>query len=434
METDDIPGQLFVIVISLAFSAFFSGSEIAFFSANKLHIEIQRKKGTYYGKVMSKFLHNPSYFIGTMLVGNTVALVVYGFYMALMMEPPLRELMMYYFPYLNEVTRDGLVLGFQTVISTILVLVLAEFLPKSISLANPDRMLGLTVGGLDIIYRVFRPLIWLVVKTTKFIFIYIFRIDYQEDKPRFGLTDLNYFVNNVTSQDGSTDEVSKEILNNALKFKKIKVRDCMRPRKEIIAVDIADGMQTLKNTFIESGHSKIPIYKDTIDNIIGYCHSLGLYKKPTDIRQIMREVIEVPETTPANQLLIKFISEHKSLAIVTDEFGGTSGMVTMEDIMEEIFGEIEDEHDAEDNDAEYKKIDDRTYIVNARLEIERINQKLQLHIPEGEYDTLGGYIISLNNNLPNQGDVVTDDFHEFHIETKTGAKLEWIKVVLREIA
>ncbi|MCS7005413.1 MAG: hemolysin family protein [Cytophagales bacterium] len=427
MGNDEITEHIGLILISLVLSAFFSASEMAFLSANKLHIEIQRKKGTYYGRIMSKFLHNPSYFIGTMLVGNTIALVVYGFYMALLMEPPLYQFISYFFPNTGDVMRDSIAMSIQTIISTIIVLITAEFIPKSLSLINPDRFLSFSVGLLHIIYTVSYPIVWIIVKTTKFIFNFILRIPYQEDKPRFGLTDLNNFIRNVTSHDGSTDEVSKEILNNALEFKKIKVRDCMRVRKEMVAVDISDGIEVLKKTFIESGHSKIPIYKDTIDNVIGYCHSLGLYRKPTDIRQIMREVIEVPETMPANQLLIRFINEHKSLAIVTDEFGGTSGLVTMEDIMEKIFGDIEDEHDTEDFD--YIKIDNNTFRVNARMKIEHLNHKLDMDIPEGEYDTLGGYIISLNDNLPELGEVVTDNFHEFHIETKSGPRLGWIKVV-----
>ncbi len=327
---------------TLIFSAFFSGIEIAFVSSDKLHIELQRQKGAITGRILSHFVANQSQFIGTSLVGNTAALVLYGILMANFLDPILRGLP----PFMvNEVS----ILLMQTIASTLIVLLTAEFLPKSIFMINPNWMLTIFAIPMGIIYFVMYLVVALVVFISKMINTYIFRLEAEDDKPAFGLTDLNnYIVNTAMADETANIELDTKIFNNALEFKKIRVRECVIPRTEVVSVDIQADISELKEAFIESGHSKIVIYKENIDNVIGYCHSLELFKKPKTVEDILSPIVIAPETMLANELMIQFISERKSLALVVDEFGGTSGIVSIEDIIEEIFGEIQDEHDTEE--------------------------------------------------------------------------------------
>ncbi|MFT6035508.1 MAG: putative hemolysin, partial [Marivirga sp.] len=381
-------------VISLLFSAFFSGIEIAFISSNKLHIELQSQQGIISGKILSRFLKKPSAFIGTTLVGNTISLVVYGIYMAKLVEPMLINNLPIY------LQTDVFILFSQTTVATILVLLVAEFTPKSVFLLNPNGLLSFFAIPLWLIYYLTYPLVVGIVSLSKLFIKYVLRLDYSEDKPVFGLTDLDHFIKNTTQVDHQENkvELDKRIFNNALEFKTIKVRECMIPRTEVVAVEIEDSLEELRAAFTDSGHSKVLIYKETIDDVIGYCHSLALFKKPSDIEEILTPIIIVPETMAVNELMIQFIQEHKSLALVVDEFGGTAGIVSLEDIIEEIFGEIQDEHD--DEDLVEEKINDSTYSFSARLEIDYLNEKYLLDLPEGDYDTLGGFILSITENFP----------------------------------
>jgi putative hemolysin len=382
---------LVIIAVCLVFSAFFSGMEIAFISANKLHIEVLRQQGSLTGKVLSRFVGNRSHFLGTTLVGNNLALVLYGVYMASWMEPWLVQ-------WLPEAAPVW-ILVIQTLASTVLVLVTAEFLPKSIFLLNPDGMLQIFALPMAIIYYLMFPVTWLVAGISRFIITKVFRFEYSEDRPVFGLTDLSHYLRqNLTAEPDKDPEVDTKILHNAIEFKTVKVRECMIPRTEIAAVEENDSIEDLRREFIESGHSKIIVYRENIDDIIGYCHSLELFKKPAKVMDIINPIIIVPETMPANELMVQFITERKSLAWVVDEYGGTSGIVSMEDVMEEIFGEIQDEHD--DEDWLERKLDARTYELSARHEIEYLNEAYGLAIPEGDYDTLGGWILAHHGNLP----------------------------------
>jgi CBS domain containing-hemolysin-like protein len=260
----------------------------------------------------------------------------------------------------------------------------------------------------------------------------VLRLEYAEDRPVFGLTDLDHFIKNTTQVDHQENkvELDKRIFNNALEFKTIKVRECMIPRTEVVAVDVEDEIDELRKAFTDSGHSKVLVYKETIDDVIGYCHSLALFKKPASIEEILTPIIIVPETMAVNELMIQFIQEHKSLALVVDEFGGTSGIVSLEDIIEEIFGEIQDEHD--DEDLVEVQINENTYSFSARLEIDYLNEKYNLELPEGDYDTLGGFILSVTENFPSLNDVVERPPFTFVIESMEENRIDMVRLIVND--
>lgn len=395
----DDPLPYLIILLCLLFSAFFSGMEIAFVSADKLHIEVLKKKGNFAGRILALFTGNQSQFLATMLVGNNIALVLYGIFMAGLLEPIIVSLLP------QALATDVIVLIIQSVLSTALVLLTAEFLPKSLFLINPDFSLRLFALPMGLIYVLMFPVVFLVVRLSAF-FIWMFGYRLSDEKPVFGLTDLNnYIKNNILNiKDEEEAEIDAKIFNNAIEFKTIKVRECMIPRTEITAVDVNDTIEELKDNFVESGHSKILVYKESIDEVIGYCHVLELFKKPEDIKSILTDIPIVPETMLANELLIQFITDRKSLALVVDEYGGTSGLVSIEDVMEEIFGEIRDEHD--DEYLTEQQLDDRNFIFSARHEIDYLNDHYELSLPDGEYDTLGGLIFAYHEDIPDVNEVI----------------------------
>lgn len=412
--------HLSIVVITLIFSAFFSGTEIAFISSNKLQIELDAKQGRHGGRILSRFVNKPSELINTALVGNTIALVLYGYYIAKLLDPQIRSVLP------ESLQSEGLLITVQTILSTILVLFTAEFTPKSIFLLNPNRLLNLLAFPINVVVKMMFPLVWLIEKMSKFVIIYLLRQSYSQDRPVFGLTDLSNYIQRNTREDikEANIELDTKIFNNALEFKTVKVRECMIPRTELSAIDIDDDIDELKEEFIESGHSKVLIYKNnSIDEIIGYCRVLELFKKPRDIESILTPIVIVPETTLANELMIQFIQEGKSLALVVDEFGGTSGIVTLEDVIEEIFGEIQDEHD-EDEDWVEQKITDGRYKLSARHEIDYLNEKYGWDIPEGDYDTLGGFILSVTESIPNVNDLVQIPPFEIRILTMEDARID----------
>ncbi|MFD2203902.1 hemolysin family protein [Shivajiella indica] len=417
---------LLFVVITLIFSAFFSGMEIAFVSANKLQIELQNKQGLMSGKILSRFLQKPGEFIGTTLIGNTIALVVYGIFMTNLLEPMIRG----WLP--QDVDNQASVLIIQTIISTIIVLITAEFIPKSVFILDPNRMLSAMSVPFQVIYFLMYPLVWFVVGLSRFFIIKVLRLEYSEDRPVFRVTDLNSFIQNNLhqgKQEGNV-EIDTKIFDNAVEFKTIKVRECMVPRTDIVAVDIEDSMEYLKEVFAESGHSKIIVFKDSIDDVIGYCHQLELFRKPKKISDILTSIIIVPESALANELLIQFIKERKSLALVVDEFGGTSGIVSMEDIIEEIFGEIHDEYDSDD--LIEQQISDHEYLLSARHEIDYLNEKYGWELPYGEFETLAGFILSLTEDIPHKGQSVIYDHFTFTVVAKLDHRIETIKVKINK--
>jgi putative hemolysin len=413
------------IFFSLAFSFFFSGIEIAFLSSNKLQIELKGQQGSLNGKIMSYFMKKPSWFIGTTLIGNTVALVFFGNFMAQLIVPVLTE----YLPhYLNN---EPSIMLIQTFVATMLILFSAEFLPKSLFMINPNIMFSALAIPFAIAFIILFPLMIFIVSLSKFVIIYILRFEYSEEKPVFALTDLNNYLKGMhkVRHEDEDIELDKKIFHNALEFKSVRVRECMIPRTEIIAVEASENIQTLRDAFIESGHSKIIIYKETIDDVIGYSHSSALFKKPAKIEEILTPIIIVPETTLANELMIRFINQRKSLAVVVDEFGGTSGIVSMEDVIEEIFGEIEDEHD--EDDLTEQKLEDHTYLLSARLEIDYLNDTYGWSLPIGDYETLSGLILSYTEDIPQPGESVVIEPYTFTVQSTLDNRIDTIKITVK---
>ncbi|MFN7260531.1 MAG: hemolysin family protein [Cyclobacteriaceae bacterium] len=413
-----------LIAITLAFSFFFSGIEIAFLSANKLQIELQGKQGVLWGKIMSYFLKRQSWFIGTTLIGNTLALVLFGIYMAQLIEPWLASNLP------QSINDEVFILIFQTLISTLLILFTAEFLPKSLFLINPNLMLATLAVPFRIIYVILAPLTFSIVYLSKIVIIHVLRIEYSEEKPVFALTDLNNYLKSMLKVRHDDEDVGldKKIFHNALEFKTVRIRDCMIPRTEVTAIDVEEGIDKLTDAFIQSGHSKIIVYKESIDNVIGYCHSSALFKKPQRIEDILTPINIVQETMMANNLMVQLIKEQKSMALVVDEFGGTSGIVSMEDVIEEIFGEIEDEHD--DDDLVEEKIDDTTYLLSARLEVDYLNDHYKWQLPKGDYETLAGLILSYTEDFPAEGETVAIPPYSFTIQKTENKLINTVKLTV----
>jgi putative hemolysin len=393
---------IIIVLVSLLLSAFFSGIEIAFITADKLHIELRSQQGHLSDKILSGFLKKPSWFITTTLIGNNVTLVIYGIFMALILEPLILNL----FP--SQLDSRLLVFTIQTIVATIIVLVTAEFLPKSLFLIHPNRMISRLAVPFKIIYIILFPFVWLIVNLSRLLIEKVLRLEYNEEKPVFGLIDLNqYIVSMIEDEDQKQvkkQEVDAKIFTNALEFRKVKVRDCLVPRTDLVTVSIDDSIDDLRAAFTESGYSRILVYKESIDNIVGFCNSIELFRKPEKITDILSPIMIVPETFLANELMIQFIAERKNIALVVDEYGGTSGVVTIEDIIEEIFGEIQDEHDEED--LLEQMLDDNTYLLSARHEIDYLNDKYHFELPDGEYETLGGMILTITEDFPEVGAVV----------------------------
>lgn len=414
--------HLIIVLVSLLFSGFFSGIEIAFISSNKLQIELQNKQGDMRGKILSGFVQRPGQFIGTTLLGNTITLVLYGIFMAFLLEAPLKIWLPEGFN--NEV----MILITQTVLSTILVLVTGEFLPKSFFMLNPNSMLNIFVLPFMVVYLAMYPVVWIVVRLSRFFITNILRLEYSEDKPVFTVTDLNSFIQNHLSnaKENGNVEIDTKIFDNAVEFKTVRVRECMVPRTDLVAVEVEDSIQDLKAVFEESGHSKIIIYRESIDEVIGYCHQLELFKKPKSIEEILTPILIAPESALANELLIQFIKERKSLALVVDEFGGTSGIVSMEDIIEEIFGEIDDEYDSDD--LIEQKTGEQEYLLSARHEIDYLNDKYGWELPIGDFETLSGLILSLAETIPKKGELVSFGLYTFTIVTKQEHRIDSVKL------
>lgn len=409
--------QIIILALtSLFLSGLFSGIEIAFISANRLHIELQAKKGNFTNKILSFFVKKPAYFIGTSLIGNTISLVVFSTLMTSILNA--------YFVGFSELSF----LLVQTIISTIIVLIFAEYLPKSLFLLNPNRFLNILILPFVLIGVALAIPVFIVVNLSKFLLNKVLRSEYEEVFPAFSLTDLNHYVQKISTSENEDEEqaINTDILNNALEFKTVKVRECMIPRTDIVALDIEESIEKLRDVFIKSGYSKIPIFKETIDNVVGYIHSSVLFKKPKSIEDVLSSILIVPETFQANELLPQFLTKQKSIALVVDEFGGTAGIVTIEDVIEEITGEIQDEHD--EQDLVEVKLDDNSYLFSARHEVEYLNENYQLDIPEEEYDTLGGYILHVTGDIPKEGDVIDTPTLKILIKKMAGIRIDKVQI------
>lgn len=415
------------IIFILMLSAFFSGMEIAFVSSNKLRFELERSSQSITTRILGIFFKHPNNFISTLLVGNNIALVIYGILMAKVIDAFLLEPL-----HLTE--NEALQVILQTLISTLIVLVTGEFLPKTLFKINPNQWMKLFAFPALLFYIVLYPVSKLTSGLSRvLLFIMGLKVNQKESDKAFSKVDLDYFIQssieNSKDESSVTDEV--KIFQNALDFSSVKVRDCMIPRTEIEAIDRTSSLETLKNTFIESGNSKIIVYDGDIDNIVGFIHSSEMFSMTDDWTKHIKEVPIVPETMTAQKMLQTFMQQKKSLAVIVDEFGGTSGIVTIEDLVEEIFGDIEDEHDNTNYIA--KKIGENEYIISARLEIDKANEILEINLPESdEYLTVGGLILHKYQSFPKLNEIVKFDNLEFKIIKSTTTKIELVKLKIRE--
>jgi putative hemolysin len=389
-------------LISLLFSAFFSGVEIAFISANKLQLELDKSKGKFSSKMIAFFSKNESDFITTMLIGNNIALVVYGICMTQILTPKLQLL----------VTSDFVLLLVQTIIATLIVLVTAEFLPKAIFRRFPNQILNIFAMPIWLLFVFLRPAAVLMLKIANLLLKYVLKQNIAEDKQVFGKTDLDDFLSNVRSAEGEEDtRVEVEMLQNALDLSEKRVRECMIPRTEIAAIDILSSIDEVKARFVDTKFSKLLVFKGNIDKIIGYIHSYDLFKVPKNLRSVLLPLPFVPESMKAMELLNQFIESNKGVAVVLDEFGGTAGMITIEDVTEEIVGEIVDEHDIDE--VADQQIDATTFILLGRSYVEDINRKYNLGLPESdEYETISGLLLDYLENIPKKDDVI--EFKDYH--------------------
>lgn len=415
-----------IIIVSLIFSAFFSGMEIAFVTANKLKIELDLKQGSLSARILSRFIEKPQLFISTMLVGNNLALVYYGVAFGELLSN-----LLFGVDDWSEVTTYNpySVLTFQTLLSTILILFTAEFLPKSIFRLNPNKWLNALAVPLLVIYYILLIPSFFITWISKGFIRYVLRADTSSERAAFGAIDLDHYLKEVTQNMHPDQELEHEIqiLQNALDFSQLKARDCLVPRKEVIAMDIEDSVEDLKKLFLETNLSKVVIYRGTIDNIIGYVHVRDIFKRPESIKSILMPALIIPEPMSANEVLENFIKKKRNIAVVVDEYGGTSGILTIEDIVEEIFGDIEDEHDTEEMIESV--IDEGHYQFSARLEIDYLNQEYDLSLPESDdYDTLGGMIIHHTEEIPQQNDVVSIGKYTMRMLKVSKSRVEMVDI------
>lgn len=392
--------SILIIGLAIILSAFFSGMEIAFVASNKLRIELDRKQGVFGSEILKLFTDNPGQYIATMLIGNNVALVIYGLVISKLLDPPLSSI----------IDSDLLILIINTIISTALILFVAEFLPKTIFIISPNFFLKLLSIPTLFFFVLFYPISKFTLAASNLFIKVFFRMETtarnQEDVV-FSKVDLDHFVNlsHQSKEESEPDHHNIRIFQNALDFSNVKLRECMIPRTEIEAVNCLSTMDQLREKFIETRLSRILVYENSIDNIIGYFELKDIFKSPADIRSSLRKLAIVPETMPANKLLKLFVDEKKNIALVVDEFGGTSGMVTMEDVLEEIVGDIEDEHDV--NELTEKIAGPNEYILSGRLEIDYLNEKYNFNLPEkDDFETLAGLILFYYGSIPANNDVI----------------------------
>jgi len=411
------------IAVTLLFSALFSAAEIAFVSSNKLLFELEKKASSITSKILNRFYSNANQFISCMLLGNNIALVIYGLFMARALKPIMEQFL----------SGDLLILLIQSLIATIFILFAGEFIPKMVARVNPNFFLSLFAIPLYIAYIVLYPISrfssWIATLILRIFGIKLTVVN----RRSFGRDDLDYFIQKKIEEAPKNVELDTEVrfFQNAMEFSQVKVRDCIVPRTEIVAVDKQVPLKELTAKFVETGFSKIIVYERDIDNIIGYIHSLELFTQPDDWTKSIVSLLIVPENMAANKLMKTMLAEKRSMVVVVDEFGGTSGIVTLEDLVEEIFGEIEDEHDAQLFTS--KQLSDNTFILSGRMEIDRINEMFNLDIPESdEYMTVAGYILNHYQNFPKLNETIMIEHLEFKILKVTRTKIELVKLKVNE--
>jgi len=413
--------QIIVVILCLLLSAFFSGMEIAYVSSNKIHIEIEKKQEGFISSILTKLTKKPSKFIATMLVGNNVALVIYGFYMGELLVGLIQT---YVLPLAPSVS-----LLIKTAISTVVILITAEFLPKVFFQIYSNKLLKVFSFPAYMFYLLFSPISSFVIWISDFVLKKFLKTDGDEVQLAFSKTELGNYISEQMETVEEHDEIDSEIqiFQNALDFSDVKSREVMVPRTEIIAIEKSKSIDEASTLFIETGLSKIIVYNGSVDDIIGYVHSFELFKKPKSLRAILLPVIFVPETMFVKDVLNLLIRKHKSIAVVIDEYGGTSGIITVEDIVEELFGEIEDEHDSVALLEE--QLSSSTYRFSARVEVDYINEVYKLNLPEDDtYETLGGMIVNHTEEIPEEGDEVVIEGFKIRIVETSNTKIEIVEL------
>lgn len=418
--------EIGIIIACLILSAFFSGMEIAYVSSNKIYLEIEKKQGGFLSEILAKLTENPSKFIATMLVGNNVALVVYGFFMGEMVKHWLENLG-WHFSGIFEII-------IQTSISTLIVLITSEFLPKVFFQIYANTIIKAFALPAYIFYKLFYYISTFMISISDFVLRKFFKTEGDQVNLTFTKIDLGNYITQQMSTVENKDNVDSEIqiFQNALGFSGVKARDIMTPRTELVAVDLYDSVAELRQLFIETGYSKILVFQNTLDDIIGYVHSFELFKKPRTIKSVLIPVEFIPETMFVKDALDILTKKRKSVAVIIDEYGGTSGIITVEDIIEELFGEIEDEHDDDELLIE-KQETENTFIFSTRLDVAYINEKFELQIPENDsYGTLGGFIVNFTKEIPQKSDKIAIENFLFEILEATNKKIEIVKMTIND--
>jgi putative hemolysin len=418
--------EIGIILLCLILCAFFSGMEIAFISSNKIYLELEKKQNNFLSKTLVKLTEKPSKFIAAMLIGNNIALVIYGFFMG--------ELIMDWLSAFNLSFSHFSNLLLQTTVSTFIVLITAEFLPKVFFQIYANNLIKFFAIPAYFFYRLFYFLSTFLIWISDFVLKKFFKTEGDQVQLYFSKRELGNYITEQMSTVEDHEEVDSEIqiFRNALDFSGVKARDVMTPRTEIAAMDILESMENLKILFVETGYSKIIICQNSLDDIIGYVNSFDLFKKPSTIKEIVIPVEFIPEAIYIKDAMNLLTKKRKSIAVVLDEYGGTSGIVTIEDIVEELFGEIEDEHDSDEELIE-KEIEKDTFLFSARFDVEYLNQTYKLAIPESEsYGTLGGFIVNFTKEIPQKGALISIENYHFTIEEGTNKKIELVKMTIKD--
>jgi len=404
---------------------FFAGTEIAFVSANKLNMELKKKQGTFAGRIMARFTKHPEEFIGTSLIGVNVVLVIYGLLMTHLNEEWMDPLFLRSSFTPNAITFIKLIID--TLIATVIILIFAEFLPKAIFRSKAEQVLTIFALPMMLMYYLLFPLARVFVSISEFILKYLFNVRIKEHNNVFNRVDLEHFVKqSLHGHENESNEVNTELFENALYLVNVKIRKCMIPRNEVEAVDVNTPITDVRDKFIHTQLSKIIVYEGAIDNIIGYMHHLDLNRRPQNIREVLHSITAVPEAMSAVDLMNRFTKERKSIAWVIDEFGGTAGIVTMEDVLEEIFGDINDEYDVQEHVE--KQLSENEYIFSGRLELDYLNEKYHLEFPTDGSETLSGYIIAQHETIPKIKERIIVDSYEFDILLVNDTRIETVKL------
>ena len=422
--------SIIIIIICLLLSAFFSGMEIAYVSSNKIHIEIEKKQDGFLAKILSKITVKPSKFIATMLIGNNIALVIYGFFMGDLLMDWFNSLLPSNYAFITYLLTDLSLLS-QTILSTLLILFTAEFLPKVFFQIYSNTLLKVLAFPAYIFYVFFSWVSDFVIWISDVVLKKFFKTEGDQVQLAFTKVELGHYISEQMESVEADEDIDSEIqiFQNALEFSEVKAREVMVPRTEIVALELQDTIPNLNAVFTETGCSKVLIYKETIDDILGYVHSFDLFKKPKNIGAMIMPIELVPETMLVKDILNVLIKKRKSIAVVVDEYGGTSGIMTVEDIVEELFGEIEDEHDTVDLIEEQK--DELTYVFSARMEVDYLNETYKLNLPEGEnYETLGGLIVDHTEEIPHQNEIVSTEKFHFKILEASNTKIELVELII----